>query len=361
MEKSKIKAADSGKRISLKTLAAHLDLDPATVSVVLNEVPGRCIPETTRERVRAAAHKFNYQPSLLARSLRSRKTMTIGILVPVLGDGYHTEVMSGIGNHLLEEHYFYLTAHHRHRHDLIEEYPRLLMGRGVDGLIAVDTLLDHKLFLPTIAVAGHRRISGVTNVVLDHRRAAKLALHHLYDLGHREIAFMRGQPFSLDSDVRWRNTVRVARELGLKVRPELTIQLDRDLTSPELGYPMVQQLLSHHRSFTALLSFNDMAAIGAVRAFHDADLRVPQDVSVIGFDDIKGAAFMNPSLTTIRQPLYSMGQLAAKVLLDRIRGTAEHPQEIAMEPELIIRESTRAARKKSSGKRCLRSASQDVS
>jgi len=337
---------DPQKRISLKMLAAYLELDPATVSVVLNEVPGRSIPEVTRERIRVAAQKFNYQPSQLARSLRMRKTMTIGILVPVLGDGYHTEVISGIGDYLLEEKYFYFTAHHRHRQDLIEEYPRLLMGRGVEGLIAVDTLLCHKPLMPEVAVAGHRNISGVTNVVLDHHMAAELALKYLYELGHRNIAFMKGQPYSSDSKTRWHCTVQIARELGLKVRPELTIQLDRDLTSPELGYPVIQQLLSHRGSFTALLCFNDMTAIGAIRALHDAQLKVPHDISIIGFDDIKAAAYMSPSITTIRQPLYSMGQIAGKVLLDRIRGTGEHPQEIEVKPKLIIRESTQIARSK---------------
>ena len=100
--------------VSLKTLAAYLGLDPTTVSVVLNEVPGRSIPEATRERIRKAALKFNYHPSFLARSLRNRRTMTIGILVPVLADGYHAEVMTGIGDSLLEEKYFYFIAHHRH-------------------------------------------------------------------------------------------------------------------------------------------------------------------------------------------------------------------------------------------------------
>ncbi len=107
--------------VSLKTLAAYLNLDPTTVSVVLNQVPGRYIPEATRERIRKAALKFNYQPSFLARSLRNRRTMTIGILVPVLADGYHAEVMTGIGDSLLEEKYFYFIAHHRHRRDLIEQ------------------------------------------------------------------------------------------------------------------------------------------------------------------------------------------------------------------------------------------------
>jgi DNA-binding LacI/PurR family transcriptional regulator len=347
--------------VSLKTLAAYLKLDPATISVVLNDVPGRSIPETTRERIRAAARKFHYEPSFLARSLRNRRTMTIGILVPVLADGYHAEVMTGIGDRLLEEKYFYFIAHHRHRADLIEEYPRLLVGRGAEGIIAIDTHLVHKLPLPVVAIAGHRRISGVTNIVLDHHRAAELALRHLYDLGHRKIAFMRGQPYSADSDGRWHAIVKVACDLGLAIRPELTIQLDKDLTSPELGYPVVEQLLAHHRSFTAVLSFNDMAAIGSTRALHDAQLRVPQDVSVVGFDDIKEAAFQTPSLTTIRQPLHAMGTLAVEILLGRIRTPGvPPPADAAVAPELIIRESTGPPRKGMGKAKSTRSAGQNV-
>ena len=278
------------KPVSLKILADHLGLCPATVSVVLNNVPGRSIPAETRERVRAAARKFNYQPSLLARSLRKQRTFTVGVLVPELSDGYHTLVMSGIGDHLMREGYFYFSAQHRHKADMIEEYPRLLLGRGAEGIIAIDTALRHELPIPVVAVAGHRKIRGVTNVVLDHRRAAELSLRHLYQLGHRRIAFMRGQSFSSDSDDRWRSLVAMAKELGVEIHPELTIQLERDLTSPELGYPVVQELLQRRRAFTAIVSFNDIAAIGAIRALRDANLRVPEDVSVIGFDDIQVAA-----------------------------------------------------------------------
>src|SRR5690349_342698 len=265
--------------VSLKILADYLGLCPATVSVVLNNVPGRSIPAETRERVRAAARKFNYQPSLLARSLRKQRTFTVGVLVPELSDGYHTMVMSGIGDHLMQEGYFYFSAHHRHKPDLVEEYPRLLMGRGAEGIIAIDTALEHALPVPVVAVAGHKQINGVTNVILDHRHAAELALRHLHQLGHRHIAFMRGQPFSSDSNDRWRSIVAVARELGIEIRPELTIQLEKDLTSPELGYPVVQQLLQLKRRFTAVISFNDIAAIGAIRALRDANLLVPDDVS----------------------------------------------------------------------------------
>ncbi len=344
-------SAGKGERVTLKALAAHLKLDPATVSVVLNDVPGRSIPEKTRERIRAAARKFDYQPSFLARSLRNQRSMTIGILVPVLADGYHTEVMSGIGDYLLDQNYFYFIAHHRHRPDLIEQYPRMLVSRGTEGIIAVDTHVDHRLAVPVVAVAGHQRINGITNVALDHNRAAELALRHLYDLGHRDIAFMHGQPFSSDSDARWNGLVQVARELGLAVRPELTIQLTRDQTSPELGYPVVQQLLAHHRRFTALVCFNDMAALGAIRALHDAQLRVPDDISVVGFDDIPQAAFQTPSLTTIRQPLHEMGRLAAHLLLDHLRSHTQMPAEVAVEPKLIVRESTRARRPITPGKK----------
>jgi DNA-binding LacI/PurR family transcriptional regulator len=332
--------------VSLKTLAAYLNLDPTTISVVLNQVPGRSIPEATRERIRKAALKFNYQPSFLARSLRNRRTMTIGILVPVLADGYHAEVMTGIGDSLLEEKYFYFIAHHRHRADLIEQYPRMLMSRGAEGLITIDTNLTDKPPLPVVAIAGHQRVSGVTHVVLDHHRAAELSLRHLYDLGHRTIAFMRGQPYSSDSDARWQSIVQVAQDLGLSIRPELTIQLKKDLTSPELGYPVVKQLLTHYRNFTAFLSFNDIAAIGCIRALHDVGLRVPEDVSVVGFDDIKEAAFQTPSLTTIRQPLHQMGALAVRTLLQQLGGRNGNglPQ-IAVEPELIIRESTGPSKK----------------
>jgi DNA-binding LacI/PurR family transcriptional regulator len=337
----------SDKPVSLKILADYLGLCPATVSLVLNNVPGRSIPQQTRERVRAAARKFNYQPSLLARSLRKQRTFTVGVLVPELSDGYHTMVMSGIGDHLMQEGYFYFSAHHRHKPDLVEEYPRLLIGRGAEGIIAIDTALQHELPVPVVAVAGHKRISGVTNVVLDHRHAAELALRHLQQLGHRHIAFMRGQPFSSDSDHRWRSIVAVARELNIEVRPELTIQLEKDLTSPELGYPVVQQLLQLKRRFTALISFNDIAAIGAIRALRDANFLVPDDVSVVGFDDIKAAAYHNPSLTTIRQPLHDMGQSAARILLQRIQGFKDYPKECAVPPELIIRESTAPASSRS--------------
>jgi len=331
---------------SLKTLADHLGLNPATVSVVLNDVPGRSIPQVTRDRIKAAARELDYQPSLLARSLRNRRTQTVGILVPNLSEAYHNKVVNSIGDHLMEAGYFYFTAHHRRRKHLAEQYSRMLLGRGAEALIAVDTPLEHPFSVPVVSVAGHRTIPGVTNVILDHRFTAELVLTHLHSLGHRRIVFVRGQSFSADATESWRCIADVAQAVGIPIRPELIVQLDRDVSSPELGYAVIQQLLSNRARFTAVVAFNDLSAIGAIRALQDFGIRVPADVSVMGFDDIEAAAFNNPRLTAIRQPLAEMGRVAAQCVLNRLHGIEKFSEQIRVEPQLIVRESTQAVQPK---------------
>jgi LacI family transcriptional regulator len=331
-----------GQPISLRTLGEYLNLSPATISLVLNNAPGvRSIPQETRDRVVEAAAKFDYRPSFFARSLRKRQTFTVGVLVPELSDSYAMQVLSGVEEHLIEEGYFYLTASHRRKPDLIEEYPRLFMDRSVEGFIFIDTALEKSIgVLPAVAVAGHRKIEGVTNVVLDQKRAAELALRHLYQLGHRKIAFMRGGSHSSDADDRWNCVMAVARDLKLAVPPELVVELRLRVSTPELGFEPANELLQRGADFTALVCYNDIAAIGSIRAFMNRGLQVPADVSVVGFDDIQTAAFHNPSLTTIRQPLAQMGTTAARILLQRIRGQAAFPDFVSIHPELVIREST---------------------
>ena len=197
--------------------------------------------------------------------------------------------------------------------------------------------------MPTVAIAGHKKLKGVTNITLDHVRAAVLALNHLKSLSHERVAFMKGNPLSSDAKDRWDAICQVAGEIGMKIDPELTVQIDTDDPTPMLGYPFAKQLLAGKKPFTALFAYNDMSAIGAIRAIQEQGLRVPQDVSVMGFDDIPGAAFHTPSLTTVQQPLHRMGEVAAQVLLERIEGKKEYPSEIAIEPELVVRESTAKA------------------
>ena len=327
--------------MTLKAVAQHLGLTAGTVSAVLNNSPSaRSIPQQTKLRIHAAAKELNYRPNFFARTLRNKRTFTIGVIAEEIGDSYGSLVISGIEEYLRKRDYFFLTVVHRHDAELLNRYSQMLSERGVEGFITVDTTVNEEPSLPTVAVAGHKKVKGVTNIVLDHYRAASLALNHLVELSHERIAFMKGNPLSSDSKDRWQAICEVAKEIGLKIDPNLTVQIDIDVPSPQLGYPFAKQLLARNKPFTALFAYNDISAIGAIRAFQESGFRVPEDISVMGFDDISGAAFNTPSLTTVRQPLGRMGQVAAQTLLERIEGRQDYPSEIAIEPELVVREST---------------------
>jgi LacI family transcriptional regulator len=334
------------KPVNLKVLAEYLDLSPATISLVMNNAPGaKSIAPATRERVLAAAKKLQYRPNTIARSLRTRQTFTVGVIVPEFSEGYFTMVMNGVEESLMQSGYLHYVVTHQGRADLIDEYPRLLSERSVDGFILVNTSLNDPVEVPVVAISGHRKMENVTNIMLDHDRSAALALKHLYDLGHRRIAFMKGQRHALDSEYRWEGIQQIARKIGITIYPELCVFLEANSWSPELGYPVVRDLLAKTRDFTAIFCFNDIAALGAVRAIVDAGLSCPTDISVIGFDDISSAMYYTPSLTTIRQPLRRMGEIAAQLLLRRIQSPKEaYPETIVFEPELMVRETTSGAR-----------------
>jgi LacI family transcriptional regulator len=341
--------------VNLRILAEHLGLSQTTVSLVLNDSPSaKSIPQDTRDRVMEAAQRLNYRPNYFARSLRQSRSMSVGVLAPDLSEGYFTRVMSGVVEELTAAHYFYFTACHDWKPELIEQYPRMLVERAVDGFLLLNTPADHiEVPVPVVAISAHSAAANVTNIVLDHHLAVEQALTHLYELGHRRIAFMRGPRAIPDSEFRWIAIQQVAKEIGLKIDPAHVIRIDSAGWSmktgyhpmaPEIGYKPMTALLGKKRDFSAIFCFNDIAAIGAIRALKDAGLSTPGDVSVVGFDDIQSAAYSTPSLTTVRQPLLEMGKRGAQVLLERIANREkEFPSEIVMAPELIVRESTGSA------------------
>jgi DNA-binding LacI/PurR family transcriptional regulator len=342
MKHGTTKPLKTGKpAVTLKAVAERVGLTPSTVSHVLTNSPAaRSVPQRTKNRILAAARELNYQPNFFARSLKVKRSHTIGVIAEEIGDAYSSLIISGIERYLRKHNFFFLTVAHRHDNKLLSTYSNMLQQRGVEGFITVDTFLTEEPPLPTVAIAGHRRIRGVTNIVLDHGRAASLALQHLVDLGHEEIAFMKGSTASSDSEDRWSAICDVAEKLGVHIRPELIVQLEGDDPTPNLGYPFAKQLLARKRPFTALFAYNDISAIGSICAFQEAGLRVPEDLSVVGFDDIQSAAFLNPPLTTVRQPLQEMGTIAARTLLDRIEDRVEYVPEISVEPEFVVRKST---------------------
>jgi DNA-binding LacI/PurR family transcriptional regulator len=340
--------------VNLRKLAEYLGLSQTTISLVLNNSPSaKSIPQETRNRVVEGAKRLNYRPNYFARSLRQSKSMSVGVLAPDLSEGYFTRVMSGVVEELNRAHYFFFTACHYWDDELLERYPRMLIERAVDGFLLLNSAVEELTLtvpVPVVAISAHCSAPKVTNIVLDHNVAARLALKHLYDLGHRRIAFMRGPKAIPDSGYRWMGIQKVARELNLATDAALEVALDssgwplktgQHPMDPQDAYGPTRALLERTRDFTALFCFNDTAAMGAIRALKDAGLSVPGDVSVVGFDDILSAAYSTPSLTTVRQPLVEMGQKGAQVLLERIADSEkEFPEEIMMEPELVVREST---------------------
>jgi LacI family transcriptional regulator len=326
---------------TLRSVAEHVGLTVSTISAVLNSSSAsHSVPERTKKRIVAAARDLNYRPNFFARSLRGRRTYTIGVILEEIGDAYGSLVISGIERYLREQNFFFLTVAHRHDKKLLATYSTMLRERGVEGFITVDTFLTEEPPLPTVAVAGHRRIKRVTNVVLDHHRAASLALKHLVDLGHEKIAFMKGSPLSADTNERWNAICEVSAKLGIRMRQKLVVELAGDDPTPRLGYPFAKQLLDRKQPFTALFAYNDISAIGAICAFQESGIRVPEDISVVGFDDIQTAAYMTPPLTTVRQPLKKMGEIAARTLLEQIEESTRYVPEILITPELVVRKST---------------------
>ena len=344
---SQAESAFGRKSIALKDLSAYLGLSQSTVSRVINGgAKAHRIAEATQRRVLEAAARFGYAANIIARSLRQKRTFTVGVLVPEISEGYSTAVLGGIEDALLKEGLFYFVASHRHRDDLLEAYPRLMISRAVDGIIAVDTRVSEQTPVPVVAVSGHWHNQRAISVELDHRMAAHQALEHLQNLGHRRIAFIKGQSFSSDTSLRWKAIRDVADKLGIKIYPELTVQLQGNDPGPEPGRTAMQDLLTRGRKFSAVFSFNDASAVGALTALREARLEVPRDISIIGFDDVIFAATSHPPLTTVRQPLRQMGEIAANTLLGLIRGDGNHTPGsiIKVFPELIVRGSTSTAR-----------------
>jgi LacI family transcriptional regulator len=184
----------------------------------------------------------------------------------------------------------------------------------------------------------------VTRIVIDNYQAVVLGLRHLKELGHKNIAFFKGPEHNGDTECRWNAILKATAELGLTVKPELTATMGNYFEAGEKsmmqrGYDAAMMLMQKSRDFTAVLAFNDVSAVGAIRAIQDIGLSMPGSISVVGIDDIQIAAFISPRLTTIRQPLRHMGAIAATTLLQRIQGETI-PEETVVQPELVVREST---------------------
>src|ERR1700690_2244107 len=347
--------------VTIRDVAERSGFSSATVSIVLNNAPlARYIPDTTKGRIQKAASHLGYRPNLFARSLRGRRSHTVGVMVFDMTDPYCTLVLRGIENTLYESSFLPILTDVHNERSRFDRYLEMLLDRRIEGLVVlanwlfvdINVLADlEKNTIPTAIVGRELKNDNISSVIVDNNLGARAALEHLYSLGHRKIAFIRGPRQLSDTEPRWRGVRTLARERNLELDPRLIVDLpeSRDpLSSFEQGHKLTEELLHRRRPLPALMAFDDMTAFGAIRALGKAGMRVPEQCSVVGFDDVSPAAIYSPSLTTVRQPMEIMGTAAATLVLEAIGATLEKsPVPILhrpIVPELIVRDSTRSVR-----------------
>ncbi len=259
---------------------------------------------------------------------------------------------------LYQASYLAIFADAHNQKNRFERYLELLLDRHVEGLIVVanwlfvdiHVLADlSKRNIPSATIGWELAGDNISSVMVDNEAGARLALEHLYQLGHRKIAFIRGPKMLIDSAPRWRGIQKFAQTVRLEIDPALIVQLPDSLdpnSSFESGYRYTESLLDQKKKFTAVMAFDDLTALGAIRALTKAGVKVPEQCSVTGFDDVALSALAAPSLTTVRQPMEAMGGLAVNIVMEGINATLEKRDwsvvNQKMNPELVIRDSTRA-------------------
>lgn len=362
--KSRGKSEPSRKRsqsaaVTIRDVAERSGFSSATVSIVLNNAPlARYIPDTTKEKIHRAAQHLGYRPNLFARSLRGRRSHTVGVMVFDMTDPYCTLVLRGIENTLFQSSYLPILTDVHNERSRFERYLEMLLDRRIEGLVVlanwlfvdINVLADlEKNNIPTATVGRELKNDKISSVIVDNAVGAHAALEHLHSLGHRKIAFIRGPHQLSDTEPRWRGVRTFARERDLELDARLIVDLPESgdpFSSFEQGYKLTEELLHRRRPFTALMAFDDMTAFGAIRALTKAGIHVPEQCSVVGFDDVAPAAIYSPALTTVRQPMEVMGTAAATIVLEAINAGLEkklfHTIHRQIVPELIVRESTRS-------------------
>jgi DNA-binding LacI/PurR family transcriptional regulator len=336
------------KRPSAKDVAARAGVSPTTVSFVLNDRPGAAISQATRARVRSAAAELGYQPHASARGLAAGRSHILGLVLrqspeQVAEDALLAETIRGLSSAAQAAGYRVLVEPLSYRDgDDAAGYASLLRSRGTDGLVVSGPRIEDRELAALardgapIVIQGALPGSDIPSVDVDNVAAAAVAVGHLVALGHRVIGCITNAPFNYTAARERREGYRQAiREAGLAADERLVVEANFDAAS---GRRAMARLLEQP-DLTAVFVASDVVALGALAAIREAGLRVPEDVSVVGFDDVPLAAFFDPPLTTIRLPAEDLGRAAGLALLDRIAGRVVATRTI-LPTELVIRSSS---------------------
>lgn len=337
------------KRATIKDVAALAGVSYQTVSRVINHQAG--VTDTTRERVNQAIESLGYRPNLAARSLPRRRSSIIGLIIPYTADYLFRDPhllaqISGIDAEANAHGYNVLLSTAGNSTSGLEAYERLVRNQVADGALVVETasgqaggeLLSEQDY-PFVGLGYSEGTSCPCAVHANDREGARTATHHLLAKGHRTIGIVNGPSSGavVATGERLIGYQQALSEAGLPFDPALMVYGDYTRAS---GQAAAEQLLRLPAPPTAIFALNDRMAIGAIRAIQAAGRRVPEDMAVVGFDDIPSAADFNPALTTVRQPSKEVGQVAAQILLKLIAGEPIAEKEIILPAQLIIRQST---------------------
>jgi LacI family transcriptional regulator len=332
------------QRATLTMVANKAGVSPSTVSRILNGTAQ--VSEAKQALVKAVIEELGFRPDPAARSLAGGRTMSVGVLTQFIDSPYYGEALRGIEDELHSANYvpLFVSGHWNEA----EEKNRLFMlqERKVDGIIVLtgkladETLVAMAQRVPVVVTGRRLTAPGLFSIDFDNTEGASLAVRHLHALGHRRVAFISGPLDHPDAAQRLHGYQSEAGLKGMAVEPDLVVVSDYQESG---GFRAMNSLLAAGVHFTAVIAANDQMAYGARLALHRAGLRVPEDVSLIGFDDLPHSAFTLPPLTSVRQSVYEIGVSAAKAMFDLLN--KKNPPSKLVEAELVVRESTRINRR----------------
>jgi LacI family transcriptional regulator len=338
------------RRVALADVAAEANVHPSTASRALNELTQGRVKSSTVERVRAAAELIGYTPNSLARSLRTNRTYMIGMLVPDLTNPLFPPIVKGIEDRLSADGYTLVLANTDGSAEREASILASMSARRVDGLLLATARREYPVIDELLAeglkvVLVNRTMDDppVSSVAGDEHAGIGLAVRHLARLGHERIAYVGGDPDASTGLIRYQAFVSWLRDEGLELDPDLVAHAERFREEP--GASAFAELLDRGADFTAVVAGNDLLALGCYDVLKERSLRVPEDVSVVGFNDILFADKFAPPLTTIGIPHYQIGVKAAELLLDAIAGKDDTAMAVRLAPSLVVRESTAAPRR----------------
>lgn len=351
-------------RVTLADVAKRAGVSPSTASRVLNQrTSGVRISNATRQRILQVARELNYSPNPVARALRMKKTNTVGIVSFDVNDPIAIAYASSIDRHLVASGYRTIVGDARNDAGTAMEHVDYFLFARVDGIVLLASSyrpdaaalveLGSNRGVPIVCALRDLSAAGVQSFVADYRQGTREITRHLLTVGYRRLAVIVGaEMYEPDGTDRLQGAKDACREWGIDIAPDMIVRDDEGGWNPKVGYRSMQRLLKCDPVPEAVVAFDDVTAYGAIRAIYEAGMRVPDDIAVVGLDDLAVSAFFNPPLTTVRQPVEELAAALSQYLIQAIEGDIQLASTCCeFSPQVVIRESVDATTNRNSTRR----------